>query len=219
MANELKQSAVKAEEGLEDDEYLITRLDHVSPPVNILNVYGGQESRMSRQEILENWIRIKAEITEIKDRDEGLILIGDMNRAIGHDSLGIKGNHAAVSYGGTLVRELLEDKDYCLVNNLDLVEGGPFTWVSRIDRSIQSCLDLVILSSNLIPFLTKMVVDTKQQYCPKRVGVKNNKNRVVKSDHHPIILSLENMPRSKHKKPISTRWTGAGRITRSCLMR
>ena len=45
-----------------------------------------------------------------------------------------------------------------------------------------------------------------QQYCPKRVGVKNNKNRVVKSDHHPIILSLENIPRSKTKKTVTTRW-------------
>ena len=82
----------------------------------------------------------------------------------------------------------------------------PFTWVSRVDSSIQSCLDLVVLSANLLPFLTKMVVDTNQQYCPKRVGVRNNKSRVVKSDHHPIILSLENMPRSRNKKPKSTRW-------------
>ena len=206
VANELKQNVVKIKEGLETDEYLITRLDHVSPPINILNVYGGQESRMTRQEILDNWMRIKAEISEIKDREEGLILIGDLNRAIGSDALGIRGNHATVSYGGTLVRELLEDEDYCLANNLDLVEGGPFTWVSRVDRSIQSCLDLVILSTNLLPFLTKMVVDTKQQYCPKRVGVRNNRNTVVKTDHHPIILSLENMPRSKNKKPKSTRW-------------
>ena len=161
---------------------------------------------MSRQEILDNWIRIKADIQEIKDREEGLVLIGDMNRAIGSDILGVQGNHATVSFGGTLIRELLEDKDYCLVNSLDLVEGGPFTWVSRVDSSIQSCLDLVVLSANLLPFLTKMVVDTNQQYCPKRVGVRNNKSRVVKSDHHPIILSLENMPRSINKKPKSTRW-------------
>ena len=111
-------------EGLENDEYLITRLDHVSPPVNIMNVYGGQETRMTNQEILDNWINMKAEIMEFKNRDEGLILIGDINRSIGSDSLGVRGNHASVSYGGTLIREMLEDKEYTLVNNLDLVEGG-----------------------------------------------------------------------------------------------
>ena len=79
--------------------------------------------------------------------------------------------------------------------------------MSRVDSSIKSCLDLVIMSLNLLPFLTKMVVDDKQKYCSMRVGVRNNKSKVVKSDHHPIILSLENMPKAKHKsgkKP--TRW-------------
>ena len=83
VANELKQHTVRVKEGLENDEYLITRLDHVSPPVNIMNVYGGQETRMTNQEILDNWINMKAEIMEIKNRDEGLILIGDINRSIG----------------------------------------------------------------------------------------------------------------------------------------
>ena len=31
------------------------------------------------------------------------MLIGDMNRAVGADKLGIKGNKTNVSYGGTLV--------------------------------------------------------------------------------------------------------------------
>ena len=67
VANDLKQNAVKVKEGTENDEYLVTRLDHVSPPINIMNVYGGQESRMTKQEILDNWVRMKAEIREIKD--------------------------------------------------------------------------------------------------------------------------------------------------------
>ena len=100
VANELKQNAVKVKEGLDNDEYLITRLDHVCPPVNILNVYGGQETRMSKQEILDNWINIKAEITEIKNRGEGLILIGDLNRSIGSGSQGVRGNTPLCPTGG-----------------------------------------------------------------------------------------------------------------------
>ena len=112
-----------------------------------------------------------------------------------------------VPYYPSLLRELLEDEEYTLINSLDLVEGGPFTWVSRVDSSIKSCLDLVILSANLLPYLTKMVVDEKQQYCTKRVGVRNNRSKVVKSDHYPIILSLENMPKAKKKSvQKSLRW-------------
>ena len=84
-----------------------------------MNVYGGIEARMTKQEVKENWIRMKRkekEITKIKEREEGLVFIGYMNRAIGNDSLGVEGNHAAVSHGGGLIRELLEDKEYVLLN-------------------------------------------------------------------------------------------------------
>ena len=179
VANDLKQNAVKFKEGVDNDEYLITRLDHTSPPINILNVYGGQESRMSKQDILENWVRVKADITDIMKRGEGLILLGDLNRAVGCNNLGVRGNHEAASYGRTLVRELLTDKEYILINNSDLVEGGPFTWVSRVNSKIQSFIDLVIMSSNLIPYLKQIVIDDKQQYCPMKVGVKKNKSKVI----------------------------------------
>ena len=31
------------------------------------------------------------------------------------------------------IRDLLETKEYILLNNLDLVEGGPWTWDRSID--------------------------------------------------------------------------------------
>ena len=52
-------TAVKVKEEEETDEYLVTRLNHVTPAVNIINVYGGIENRMTRQEVLENWTRLK----------------------------------------------------------------------------------------------------------------------------------------------------------------
>ena len=41
VKNNLKPYNVKVKEGLEEDEYLITRLDIVKPAINIVNVYGG----------------------------------------------------------------------------------------------------------------------------------------------------------------------------------
>ena len=39
VKNELKANTLKVKEGEDDEEYLITRLDHVTPPVNIINIY------------------------------------------------------------------------------------------------------------------------------------------------------------------------------------
>ena len=52
IRNNLKPHAVNIKEGKDEDEYLVTRLDNVKPALNIVNVYGGQESRMDNKVIL-----------------------------------------------------------------------------------------------------------------------------------------------------------------------
>ena len=42
VMNEVKANTLKVKEGEDDEEYLIIRLDHVNPPINIINVYGAQ---------------------------------------------------------------------------------------------------------------------------------------------------------------------------------
>jgi hypothetical protein len=87
-----------------------------------------------------------------------------MNRAVGDDKWGVKGNKQTISYGGKLVRDLLENEEYILLNNLDIVEGGPWTWVSRSDPRVRSCLDLAIVSRSLLPFVYKVVVDKDRDF-------------------------------------------------------
>ena len=82
VAEHLRPNTVKVGEGKEGDEYVITRLDHVTPAVNIVNIYGDVESRAGgKDKILEKWTRLMKDVKEIKDRGEGILLIGDMNRA------------------------------------------------------------------------------------------------------------------------------------------
>ena len=128
-------------EGEKNYIFLLIRLGHVEPALNVLNVNGGIETIMTKQEVTENWVRLKKEITNIKERDEGLVLIGDMNRAIINI---VEGNHPTVLHGGSLIRELL--------NSIQEAEGGPWTLVSRVDSSVKSCLDLVVMSANLTPY-------------------------------------------------------------------
>ena len=44
VANNLKPYVVKVKEGDDDDEYLITRLDHVRPALNIVMCTGGRRA-------------------------------------------------------------------------------------------------------------------------------------------------------------------------------
>ena len=113
------------------------------PPVNIINIYGQQESRTSKDDITASWLRLEKDLEDIESRGEALLLLGDLNRAIGSDQLGITGNNDKVSHGGQLIRDMMVEKDYVVLNNM--ASGGPWTWVQRGNNSIKSCLDIALV--------------------------------------------------------------------------
>ena len=206
IQNSLKPHTVRVKEGEDEDEFLIIRLSHMNPPLNIVNIYGSIESRTDSQEILEIWGRLKLELDKIRERNEFCLLIGDLNRAIGAGRLGVKGNRPNVSYGGKLVPELLESGEYVLGNSSEKTEGGPWTWVSRADNRVKSCLDLVIMSADLAPYLKKILVDQKQKFAPGRARRLNGKNKLIFSDHYPLVVEFENLPKGWIAKDKTCSW-------------
>ena len=157
--NYLRQDVVKVSSNSEGDEYLVTRLESVEPALNIVNIYGQIEGRAGGKEnLLESWGRILKELSLIEARGEGVLILGDLNRGVGSDELGVPGNSPTVSYGGRLVRDLLASEEYCLLNGLALAEGGPWTREDSGDGGL-SCLDLAICSRNMLP-----LVDEGGQY-------------------------------------------------------
>ena len=177
-------NTVKVAEGKEDtDEYIIVRLDHVVPAVNLVNIYGSQECRTSNDDILDGWSRLVKDIEEITSRGEAFLIMGDLNRAVGSDELGAHGNHDRVSYGGKLVRELVKEKNCVILNNM--AEGGPWTWIQRGKEANKSCLDLAICSPNLVPFVKVVLIDKAKQFTPRRVIWKKGSFTSIFTDHYP----------------------------------
>ena len=62
------------------------------------------------------------------------------------------------------------------------------------DESSKSCLDLVICSRNLRPYIKKLLIDSERHHAMKRVVYKNGKFNFVFADHFSLILYLENLP-------------------------
>ena len=189
-----------AGEGAGDDEYLITKIDKFKPPLNIINCYG--EQRVTKKEEIElKWKRLLKDLNEIKARNEFCLLAGDLNKLVGCDELGIPGNNPELSPGGKLLRSLLATKEWVLVNSLgsEVVEGGPFT---RVDPATgkMSCLDLFVASKNLLPYVSKLLVDSERKMAVYRVQRTKNKYKTIYSDHFSNLLTLSNLPRSEDKE-------------------
>ena len=129
VANSIKQHATKVAENNDQEEYMIVRLEHIKPALNIVHIYGRIETRAGPEKVLEGWKQILNELDRIQSNHEAALLIGDLNRAVGGGSEGVEGNKSEVSYGGSLVRDLIGSGDYIMLNNLSLTTGGPWTRV------------------------------------------------------------------------------------------
>ena len=82
-----------------------------------------------------------------------------------------------------------------------MVTGGPFT---RLDPATgnKSCLDLFIVSKELLPYVGKLEIDSERKLGIARVekSKKKGKPRLVYTDHFPLLLTLENLPLAKEER-------------------
>ena len=65
-----------------------------------------------------------------------------------------------ISFGGSLVRDLLASEEYILVNNSDKTKGGPLPRFDPANKENKSCLELVIISACLEPFIKELLIDS-----------------------------------------------------------
>ena len=111
--------SMKYSEG--NQEFIITRHGQFSIPINIINIYGEQESRTGNDEVENRWNIIVSELKAIERRGEYSILIGDLNKHVGDV---IPGNNSKRSFGGNKVRDLIKTGKYTLVNAASKVTGS-----------------------------------------------------------------------------------------------
>ena len=204
IKNQDAMHTLKVKEGSDDYEFLITRHSQFVTPINVFNIYGEQEGRTDKDNIQNRWNRIMSEVVKIEAKNELLVLCGDLNKHVGDV---VEGNHSKVTFGGQLIRDLLSTEKYILVNSnsTNKVEGGPFTRYPNCSAK-KSCLDLFIISRELIKHVEKLVIDTNFTMTPCRPI---SRTKVVYPDHYASLLTFKNLPlKSKQKTggPKFTMW-------------
>ena len=65
VANKDSVDCLKVTEGSEDNEFIVTRHGQFATPVNVINIYGEQESRISCDKIQDKWENIMKEVVKI----------------------------------------------------------------------------------------------------------------------------------------------------------
>ena len=78
-----RQHTLKVHEGVEGQEFLITRHNQFATAINVINLYGNVESRSSNDKIEERWTAIADQVKKIEAKGELLVLVGDINAHVG----------------------------------------------------------------------------------------------------------------------------------------
>ena len=95
------------------------------------------------------------------------------------------------------MRDLLETGRYILVNNTDKCSGGPWTWVDPSNPENKSCIDFVIVSKTLFPFVREMVIDSERNFAMSRIVREDGVFKRVFTDHYTLIVYFHKLPLGK----------------------
>ena len=188
-----RQHTLKVHEGVEGQEFLITRHDQFATAINVINLYGNVESRSSNDKIEERWTAIADQVKKIEAKGELLVLIGDINAHVGDI---IEGNISKISHSGHLIRQFVIDGDYVLLNSTDKVKGGPFMRVDQANDACKSTLDLCIVSRELLKYVDSLIIDKDRNFTPYRPI---DKKRVSFTDHYSLLVTFKNIPLASNR--------------------
>ena len=77
--------------------------------------------------------------------------------------------------------------------------GGPFT---RKDPAMgnMSCLDMFIISRELLPYVKKLRIDSKREMAVCRAVKRGGQYEMVYSDNFTSLLTISNLPRENEIK-------------------
>ena len=81
----------------------------------------------------------------------------------------------------------------------EIVKGGPITRKDPATGNL-SCLDLCIVSRELLPFVQKLVIDSGREMAVARAVKMGKKYKLVYSDHFTCLLTFANLPRRQEAK-------------------
>ena len=69
--------------------------------------------------------------------------------------------------------------------------GGPFTRFDPAKPERKSCIDLVIISRELLKYVHRLVIDKNLTFTPGRPV---RKDKITYTDHRSLILEFKNLP-------------------------
>ena len=175
-------------EGDDDTEVISVLVVIGSIPIRIIVGYGVQENAQKEKKE-KFWDHIEKEIVDAEKEEQGVILQMDGNLHAGREL--IKEDPNPQNNNGKLFMQFLQrNPSLIVVNSLDICDGTITRKRETEKRTEQAVLDFFVVNEKIRPFLKRMIIDEKREYCLSNFAqIKKNK-RVIESDHNGLLLEM-----------------------------
>ena len=190
IKKELAKSITVIETSEDKDEILWILINNNRIKIRIGVVYAPQESRTSKQDLAKMYENIKTQIKIAEENKQYLMIIGDFNAKVGNL---IEGNNEEISTAGKLLKEMLLQTNYMIVNASNKTTGK---W-TRTEGTKKSILDYMIINKEHYESIHRMTIDEEKMWTLYRI---NENNETVFTDHNALIVELNWYEASKTKR-------------------
>ena len=187
-------STMKLEEGLEHNEFFVSRIESTTPNIIIIVFYGVIEGQFTKEEVRA----MQGDLFEIikKYNEEGCSLLwaGDFNNHVGN-LWGLKDNPSEISPGGRSLAEFVDEEGLTLLNTRDMAH-------THFDRTAGTSRILDLVFTNEPERIEGFEVDSKLDYTPYRLRRTKDGVRKMFTDHMGIKWTFKVDPCSNKTNKI-----------------
>ena len=158
-------------------------------PIRVIVGYGVQENA-TKEKKDKFWDFIDKEVSEAESLEQGIIIQMDGNLHAGNEL--IKDDPNPQNVNGKLFMQFLQrNPSLTVVNSLNICEGLITRQRKLETRTERAVLDFFIVNEKLRPFLKKMIIDEKREFCVSNFAQYKKNRRVIESDHNGLILEID----------------------------
>ena len=176
-------------EGDEETEVMSIVVDVGKVRIRVLVGYGVQENA-PKEKKEKFWAFIENEVIEAESEGQGILIQMDGNLHAGNQL--VKNDPNPQNTNGKLFMQLLQrNKSLAVVNSMSICEGTITRRRIVENRLEQAVLDFFIVNTKLLPFLRKMTIDEKREFCLSNFAQHKKNKRVIESDHNSMLLEIE----------------------------
>ena len=194
VKNEIKHVCTKVEDKKNVGECMWIVIDNQRIKIRLGLIYAPQESRSKKEVLKVMYEEIKEQIGLAKERQQKIVIIGDLNCKIGEE---IPGNRKDVTTGGRLLMKMVEMHKLIVLNKTSQCEG---LW-TRTDDKTRSVIDYIIADEESEKALEKMVIDEEGDLAPESQGGKCSDHNLMTARFNWVICEQ----RTEGKRKITTK--------------